>query len=286
MHQLDGLFRSRKLKSTGAGSAGHVFCTRVALLFSHPRYPEARIEAKTKRSVDGDQAWTGAAVRPLMVPFSISQPRTKSTPQLSRLPGRQNCLVAAMEHTAMDNVQIVQKINDARDAMGVIHQDAFQNELGSFTSKDWQQAARIYAKDSAKDTGFYIEDTPGGKITIHNDMKQAESVAGTTALADVSKDVKTTGAEIAGAAVGLYGAVAAAGGVAAAAMEGGGLAAAAVAGTGLAVELAPLAAVVAATGAIVLGADVAGKYLRHAEAQADLKDPATISSTVSPRAHD
>lgn len=179
----------------------------------------------------------------------------------------------------MDSKEIAHKIDFAKDDVGVITQDAFQTQLGSLSAADWQQAAKMYTKDAANSHGFYIEDSPNGQVTIHNDMSQAQSTANSSVLADTIHDAKTIGGMTVAGVAGMLGMLGLGGVGMSAAIEQAGLAAAVAGGVECAAAFAvPTAIIGAGLGAGIMAGDVLLNYDRHSEAATDLQKYSTVGS--------
>lgn len=152
----------------------------------------------------------------------------------------------------MSNLQFAEKIELAKNQLGVITPEALQDELGSLTPDDWRKASAIYSKSSSNPDGFYIEQGEAGNVTIHNDMREARRYAEDSVLELTLQDAKqvaavamtseliltatagfSVGATIFGESSATLGAVlaGAAGAMGTAALVGGGLIGVAAAGT-------------------------------------------------------
>ncbi len=112
----------------------------------------------------------------------------------------------------MNDSQITNKIDQAKDQFGVIPSESAQSQLGSLTEADWQQASHLFAPDPTKPDGFSIVYKPG-IVTIHNDTSEAKKI-GNTSVSDLTGadantvfndtlDVVGAGAVVAGLAAGI-----------------------------------------------------------------------------------
>lgn len=179
----------------------------------------------------------------------------------------------------MDNKELTNKIEGAKDDLGVVTQSAFQNQLASLSPQDWQQAANIYSKDAPNSNGFYIDDSSSGQITIHNDMTQAKAAAAGSVIGDTINDAKKLGLDLAAGGATAAGMVGLSGATLAFGVEGAALSTSAAFGASCAATIAvPMAAGLAVVGAGVLGVEAGQNIRRHAEALPDLQLSAEVGT--------
>ena len=96
--------------------------------------------------------------------------------------------------------EVAQSIHGAKDNYGLITTDALHQQLNTLTASDWRTAAQTFTKEKAGTDGFYIEDSANGAVTIHNDVRQATSVADQSLNQATMNDIKSN---VAGFAAGL-----------------------------------------------------------------------------------
>ena len=72
---------------------------------------------------------------------------------------------------------VVQAIEGAKDPYGLITSEMLHQQLNTLTAADWRAASQIYSEQKAGADGFYIQDTANGSVTIHNDIRQATTIA-------------------------------------------------------------------------------------------------------------
>ncbi len=178
----------------------------------------------------------------------------------------------------MNDSQITDKVNQAKDQFGVITQDAAQKQLGSFSAADWQEASKLFAADPAKPDGFSIEDK-GGTINIHNDISQATTIANSDALTLTGDDASTVGGYAASALIAGVGAAGLGAWAYEASASGVGLlsevALDAALGASISALLAGSAAAVVGTG-VVLAGDVVRNAFRQKDADIDVTDNSMV----------
>lgn len=176
----------------------------------------------------------------------------------------------------MQNREIVAKIEDAKDGFGVVTADNAHKELSGLSAADWQQAALIYKQDSSNPDGFYISDTPDGKVLIHNDMTKAHAAADNTVWNETLGDVKSIGewaaasAGVVAASYGVVGWMESSSGLLSAAA---GAEALGAAGTALAYG----GAIAAVGAAAAVGIDYVHNYNQQGAAQADIRTSSDVT---------
>jgi hypothetical protein len=169
----------------------------------------------------------------------------------------------------MSDTDVTQKIEDAKDGVGVITTTALHNQLGELTPADWREAAAVFSKTSTDADGFYIEDD-NGKVTIHNDLREAKQLASNSVFTETLEDAKWIGGIVAATTSGWFASVAST-----ELLPSEGLAMAP-ASYGAAFATAGSSAVIAgevlgAAGAVVVAGDLGRNYFRKSHAQEDIR---------------
>ena len=95
-------------------------------------------------------------------------------------------------------------IDQARDSVGVVTKSGLQDQLSYLSAADWRQVAAYYPKKAQNSDGFYVTDDASGKVTIHNDLTEANRVSHTS-NADLTiqdgKDMLAVGAVVEAAVI-------------------------------------------------------------------------------------
>lgn len=176
----------------------------------------------------------------------------------------------------MSENPIKDKINDAKDSVGVITPRALHDELGKLTPDEWRAASAMFPKNASDPDGFYITDDANGKVTIHNDMRTAHDLATNSVWDSTVADAESAAKVV----LPLDGLVAVSGGLAGSYLSGAGdfamtgpIAEASVgAFIGATVSTAVVAAeVTAVVGAVVFAGDMVRNWFRSWTAEDDLK---------------
>jgi hypothetical protein len=178
----------------------------------------------------------------------------------------------------MNNSELMNKIESAKDTFGVITPTGLHDQLSSLTVADWRQAAAIYSSDSpTASDGFYISDDAAGKVTIHNNLTDAREHANSALDATGADVTSVVGWAAAGTAAWALTAGFASGFVASESVEVGGAAVAAAAGSGAVGALAVGGAIAGTIGAAVLAVDYGRNLMDQSAAQNDVRNYAQIT---------
>lgn len=176
----------------------------------------------------------------------------------------------------MSHNTIVDKIDRAKDSVGVITAKALHDELGSLTPADWKAAAVAFPKNTSDPDGFYITDDANGKVTIHNDMREAHDLATNSILGSTVADAES--AAVAGSVLILDSVVTASSALnylffaPAAVASVGGLAAATVS------SAVAVAEVTAVAGTVAFAGDMVRNWYRSGTAEDDLKGKQSLNA--------
>jgi hypothetical protein len=178
---------------------------------------------------------------------------------------------------SMNNIELVQTIEHAKNNDGVITASALHNQLNTLTASDWKEASSIYAKNPNSSDGFYISDDAQGDVTIHNDLTKAHQIADSSVGQLTLNDGKSV---VAGAAA-LETMASASWGLTAAGLaysDGAALATAGAAGiAGIGTAAIYAGAVIGIGAAAVMVGDVGRNYLRQSAAQEEIRTSQTLS---------
>jgi hypothetical protein len=93
-------------------------------------------------------------------------------------------------------LSLEQKVDSARDFVGVVRADGLQKQLGNLTAEDWQiLSQKLYPKKESDPDGFYIVDANDKDITVHNDLRTANRVLNQSFWEGAKDDFKRSGSD-------------------------------------------------------------------------------------------